>query len=158
MREVVFILFVLPSFFSFLIGKNRYKAVETPLNKEINEKEMLNLNLLNYAVKDTNLSDSAFRMLYIIANNSSLKNSDSVNMHNGFLMDKLGKGERHIRRLTNELAKLGYLEKQVNSIGRKNLPNTYTLCADKNVPPTIYEANNNVQTCVPLCADKNVPP
>ena len=88
---------------------------------------MFNFNLMNRALNDSNLSDKAFRMLYTIINYCSLKNSNSVEVHNAHLMMVLNTSERHIRRLTNELVEKGYITKKVNGTSQNKLANTYTL-------------------------------
>ena len=88
---------------------------------------MFNFNLMNRALNDSNLSDKAFRMLYTIINYCSLKNSNSVEVHNAHLMMVLNSSERHIRRLTNELVEKGYITKKVNGTSQNKLANTYTL-------------------------------
>ena len=127
---------------------------------------MFNFKVMNRALNDSNLSDKAFRMLYTIINYCSLKNSNSVEVHNAHLMMVLNISERHIRRLTNELVEKGYITKKVNGTSQNKLANTYTLIdvevnntptdslcndinkGDKNVPLTDKGANN---------CDKNVP-
>ena len=88
---------------------------------------MFNFNLMNRALNDSNLSDSAFRMLYIILNNCSLNNSNSAEIHNGYFMKVLNKKERMIKYLTNELVKKGYITKSINGTSKNKLANTYTL-------------------------------
>ena len=88
---------------------------------------MFNFNLMNRALNDSNLSDSAFRMLYIILNNCSLNNSNSAEIHNGYFMKVLNKKERMIKYLTNELVKKGYIAKSINGTSKNKLANTYTL-------------------------------
>ena len=78
------------------------------------QKDMFNFKVMNRALNDSNLSDSAFRMLYIILNNCSLNNSNSAEIHNGYFMKTLNKKERMITYLTNELVKKGYITKSIN--------------------------------------------
>ena len=95
---------------------------------------MFNFNLMNRALNDSNLSDSAFRMLYIILNNCSLNNSNSAEIHNGYFMKALNKKERMITYLTNELVEKGYITKKVNGTSKNKLANTYTLVEVNNTP------------------------
>lgn len=88
---------------------------------------MFNFKLMNRALNDYDLSDKAFRMLYTITNYCSLKNSNSVEVHNAHLMMVLNSSERHITRLTNELVEKGYITKKVNGTSKNKLANTYTL-------------------------------
>ena len=132
---------------------------------------MFNFNLMNRALNDSNLSDKAFRMLYTIINYCSLKNSNSVEVHNAHLMMVLNTSERHIRRLTNELVEKGYITKKVNGTSQNKLANTYTLIdVEVNNTPTdslCNEGNKYDAQNVPLknkgannCdknVDKNVP-
>ena len=88
---------------------------------------MFNFNLMNRALNDSNLSDKAFRMLYTIINYCSLKNSNSVEVHNAHLMTVLNISERWVRKITNELVEKGYITKKVNGTSQNKLANTYTL-------------------------------
>ena len=97
-------------------------------------RNMFNFNLMNRALNDSNLSDSAFRMLYIILNNCSLNNSNSAEIHNGYFMKALNKKERMITYLTNELVEKGYITKKVNGTSQNRLANTYTLVEVNNTP------------------------
>ena len=97
-------------------------------------RNMFNFNLMNRALNDSNLSDSAFRMLYIILNNCSLNNSNSAEIHNGYFMKVLNKKERMIKYLTNELVKKGYIAKSINGTSKNKLANTYTLVEVNNTP------------------------
>ena len=130
---------------------------------------MFNFNLMNRALNDSNLSDKAFRMLYTIINYCSLKNSNSVEVHNAHLMMVLNTSERHIRRLTNELVEKGYITKTVNGTSQNKLANTYTLVEVNNTPTDSLcnEGNKYDAQNVPLTdnganncdknVDKNVP-
>ena len=112
---------------------------------------MFNFNLMNRALNDSNLSDKAFRMLYTIINYCSLKNSNSVEVHNAHLMMVLNSSERHIRRLTNELVEKGYITKKVNGTSQNKLANTYTLIdVEVNNTPTdslCNDINKEAKNC-----------
>lgn len=102
---------------------------------------MFNFKVMNRALNDSNLSDKAFRMLYTIINYCSLKNSNSVEVHNAHLMMVLNISERWVRKITNELVEKGYITKKVNGTSQNKLANIYTLINidttdDKNIPLT----------------------
>ena len=88
---------------------------------------MFNFKAMNRALNDSNLSDKAFRMLYTIINYCSLKNSNSVEVHNAHLMMVLNISERWVRKITNELVEKGYITKKINGTSQNKLANTYTL-------------------------------
>lgn len=107
---------------------------------------------MNRALNDSNLSDKAFRMLYTIINYCSLKNSNSVEVHNAHLMMVLNCSERHITRLTNELVEKRYITKKVNGTSQNKLANTYTLIdVEVNDTPTDSMCDKGANNC-----DKNV--
>lgn len=109
-------------------------------------RNMFNFNLMNRALNDSNLSDSAFRMLYIILNNCSLNNSNSAEIHNGYFMKTLNKKERMIKYLTNELVKKGYIAKSINGTSKNKLANTYTL-VEVNDTPTDSLCDEGANNC-----------
>ena len=109
-------------------------------------RNMFNFNLMNRALNDSNLSDSAFRMLYIILNNCSLNNSNSAEIHNGYFMKVLNKKERMIKYLTNELVKKGYIAKSINGTSKNKLANTYTL-VEVNDTPTDSLCDEGANNC-----------
>lgn len=88
---------------------------------------MFNFNLMNRALNDSTLTDKAFRMLYTIINYCSLKNSNSVEIHNAHFMMVLNISERWVRKTTNELVEKGYITKVINGTSQNKLANTYTL-------------------------------
>ena len=63
-------------------------------------------------------------MLYTIINYCSLKNSNSVEVHNAHLMMVLNISERWVRKITNELVEKGYITKKVNGTSQNKLANT----------------------------------
>lgn len=112
---------------------------------------MFNFKVMNRALNDYDLSDKAFRMLYTITNYCSLKNSNSVEVHNAHLMMVLNSSERHITRLTNELVEKGYITKKVNGTSKNKLANTYTLIdVEVNDTPTDSMCDKGANNC-----DKN---
>ena len=110
---------------------------------------MFNFKVMNRALNDSNLSDSAFRMLYIILNNCSLNNSNSAEIHNGYFMKTLNKKERMITYLTNELVKKGYITKSINGTSQNKLANTYTLVEVNDTPtdPLCNDINKGAKNC-----------
>ena len=112
---------------------------------------MFNFNLMNRALNDSNLSDKAFRMLYTIINYCSLKNSNSVEVHNAHLMMVLNISERWVRKITNELVEKGYITKKVNGTSQNKLANTYTLIdVEVNDTPTdslCNDINKDAKDC-----------
>ena len=112
---------------------------------------MFNFNLMNRALNDSNLSDKAFRMLYTIINYCSLKNSNSVEVHNAHLMMVLNISERWVRKITNELVEKGYITKKVNGTSQNKLANTYTLIdVEVNDTPTdslCNDINKDAKNC-----------
>lgn len=107
---------------------------------------MFNFKVMNRALNDSNLSDSAFRMLYIILNNCSLNNSNSAEIHNGYFMKALNKKERMIKYLTNELVKKGYITKSINGTSKNKLANAYTL-VEVNDTPTDSLCDKGANNC-----------
>ena len=112
---------------------------------------MFNFNLMNRALNDSNLSDKAFRMLYTIINYCSLKNSNSVEVHNAHLMMVLNISERWVRKITNELVEKRYITKKVNGTSQNRLANTYTLIdVEVNNTPTdslCNDINKDAKNC-----------
>lgn len=88
---------------------------------------MFNFKVINRAVKDGNLSDKAFRMLYILANYCSFNNTQTVEVHNAHLMMMLNICEKQVRRVSNELVEKGYVTKDIQGTSKNKLANKYTL-------------------------------
>lgn len=91
---------------------------------------MFNFNLMNKAATDVNVSDSQFRTLYIILNNCSMNNSNSIEMYNAFLMDKLHYSESTLKRCTKGLEDNGYIS--IKRAVKKKQPNVITLVGIEN--------------------------
>lgn len=91
---------------------------------------MFNFNLMNKAATDVNVSDSQFRTLYIILNNCSMNNSNSIEMYNAFLMDKLHYSESTLKRCTKGLEDNGYIN--IKRAVKKKQPNVITLVGIEN--------------------------
>lgn len=115
---------------------------------------MFNFKVMNRALNDSNLSDKAFRMLYTISNYCSLKNSNSVEIHNAHFMMVLNISERWVQKITNELVEKGYITKTINGTSKNKLANTYTLIeVEENESSTDLLCNDIIDN---KC-DKNVP-
>lgn len=91
---------------------------------------MFNFELMNKALTDTNVSETEFRTLYLIANNCSLNDTESIEMYNAFLMEKLHFSESTIKRCTKALEEKGYIS--VKRATKKKTPNIITLTSIKN--------------------------
>lgn len=88
---------------------------------------MFNFNLVNKAVCDVELSGSAFKLLYLIANRCSMENKESIELHNGWIMQQMGLAERQVRNLTKELVEKGYILKDIIGTSTNKRGNIYSL-------------------------------
>ena len=91
---------------------------------------MFNFELLNKALTDVNVSETEFRTLYLIVNNCGMKNTDSIEMYNAFLMEKLHYSESTVKRCTKALEQNGYIS--IKRATKKKTPNIITLMPIKN--------------------------
>ena len=125
---------------------------------------MINLVLLNKAFGE--VTPTQFQMLYMIANQCSLKKSDSVEMYNGFMMDKMGLSVRMIQYNIKALEEKGFIKVE-RPIGRNasKKPNVITLCKVEEEKETVQETNkestqlNDAINCIPyklLKENKNI--
>ena len=97
---------------------------------------MFNFGLTNKALTDMNVSDSEFRTLYLIANNCSMNNTQSIEMYNAFLMEKLHYSESTIKRCIKVLEEMGYISGFIEYIASKNLLyNAWRFMDEDNFPP-----------------------
>ena len=97
---------------------------------------MINLKVLNKALTDPSITDAEFRLLYLIANNISMGKTDTKEIYNGFLMDKLHLSERQIQRLTKSLDDKHYIIKRgIGKSVRRN-GNLYSLPNDCETIPS----------------------
>lgn len=115
---------------------------------------MLNLKLFNKALMDANLNGNEFKMYCLILNNCSFKKTNSIEMYNGFFMDKLGLGERQIQNLTKSLNKKGYIKiiRCANSVNKN--ANIYQLVFDeKNCTP--YKEDNETKKIAPHISNED---
>lgn len=88
---------------------------------------MINSTLLNKALVDGNVTDKEFRTLYLILNNLSMNKTNSLEIFNGFMMDKLNICERQVRNVTNGLAEKGYIIKLNCGNSKRKNGNIYQL-------------------------------
>lgn len=116
---------------------------------------MFNFKVMNRALNDSDLSDKAFRMLYVITNYCSLNNNNTVEIHNAHFMMVLDISERWVRKITNELVEKGYITKTIQGTSKNKLANLYTLIeVEVNDTPTdslLSDTNNednNISTQV----------
>lgn len=98
---------------------------------------MVNLGFINKAFSDKDVSDSEFRLLYLIANNIGFSGGEERVFYNSFLGEKLDKSERQIQNLTSSLCKKGYLIKRFsNEAGKEktyySLNVSFTTTHEKN--------------------------
>ena len=91
---------------------------------------MFKFDLVNKALTDTNVSETEFRTLYLIANNCSMNGTESIEMYNALLMEKLHFSESTIKRCTKALEEKGYIS--VKRATKKKTPNIITLTSIKN--------------------------
>lgn len=117
---------------------------------------MFNFNLMNRALNDSTLTDKAFRMLYTIINYCSLKNSNSVEIHNAHFMMVLNISERWVRKTTNELVEKGYITKVINGTSQNKLANTYTLIDTETDDRGNNERNKSDAQKFPLKNNKKI--
>lgn len=107
---------------------------------------MFNFKVMNRALNDSDLSDKAFRMLYVITNYCSLNNKNTVEIHNAHFMMVLNISERWVRKITNELVEKGYVTKTIQGTSKNKLANLYTLIeVEVNDTPTdslLSDTNN----------------
>ena len=91
---------------------------------------MFNFELVNKALTDTNVNETEFRTLYLIANNCSMNNTDSIEMYNAYMMDKLHYSESTIKRCTKALEQNGYIS--IKRATKKKTPNIISLITINN--------------------------
>lgn len=116
---------------------------------------MFNFSIFTKALTDSTLSKNEFRVLCLMLNTSSFKQSNTFEMYNGFIQDTLGISERNVRDITKSLELKDYIKKEVSTNSHNRNANTYTIidaesCAEKcaeNCPPNnldIKHNNNNI--------------
>ena len=112
---------------------------------------MFNFSIFTKALTDNTLSKNEFRVLCLMLNTSSFKQSNTFEMYNGFIQDTLGISERNVRDITKSLELKDYIKKEVNTNSHNRNANTYTIlgaesCAEKcaeNCPPNNLDIKHN---------------
>ena len=112
---------------------------------------MFNFSIFTKALTDNTLSKNEFRVLCLMLNTSSFKQSNTIEMFNGFIQDTLGISERNVRDITKSLELKNYVKKEVNTNSHNRNANTYTIlgaesCAEKcaeNCPPNNLDIKHN---------------
>ena len=92
---------------------------------------MFNFNVFTTAMLDTELTDAEFRLLCLILNTMSLNETEEVKMHNGFIMEKMEKGERQVRNLVGGLVEKQYITREVLGTENNHKANVYRLVESK---------------------------
>ena len=114
---------------------------------------MFNFSIFTKALTDNTLSKNEFRVLCLMLNTSSFKQSNTIEMYNGYIQDTLGISERNVRDITKSLELKDYIKKEVNTNSHNRNANRYTIlgtekCAE-NCPPNNldikYNKNNNIK-------------
>ena len=112
---------------------------------------MFNFSIFTKALTDNTLSKNEFRVLCLMLNTSSFKQSNTIEMYNGYIQDTLGISERNARDITKSLELKDYIKKEVNINSHNRNANRYTIlgtekCTEKcaeNCPPNNLDINNN---------------
>lgn len=123
---------------------------------------MFNFNLQNKAFEELNAEQ--FRFVYFLNNTLSMvnktnntPNNNTIEMYNGYMMDKLGLSERQVQRLIKRLEQLEYIT--VKRATRKNQPNIITLIFEENnATDCTLSQNNDINDAIncDINCDKNV--
>lgn len=107
---------------------------------------MFKFSIFTKALTDTTLSKNEFRVLCLLLNTSSFKQSDTFEMYNGFIQDTLGISERNVRDITKSLVLKNYIKKEVNTNSHNRNANTYT----------IIDAQKCAENCAENCPPNNL--
>ena len=123
---------------------------------------MFNFNLQNKAFEELNAEQ--FKLVYFLNNTLSMvnktnntQNNNTIEMYNGYMMDKLGLSERQVQRLIKRLEQLEYIT--VERATRKNQPNIITLIFEENnATDCTLSQNNDINDAIncDINCDKNV--
>lgn len=123
---------------------------------------MFNFNLQNKAFEELNAEQ--FKLVYFLNNTISMvnktnntQNNNTIEMYNGYMMDKLGLSERQVQRLIKRLEQLEYIT--VKRATRKNQPNIITLIFEENnATDCTLSQNNDINDAIncDINCDKNV--
>ena len=114
---------------------------------------MFNFNLQNKAFEELNAEQ--FRLVYFLNNTLSMvnettntTNNNTIEMFNGYMMDKLGLSVRQIQRLIKSVEDAGYII--VDRAKTKKQPNKITIISATNIDKNVTLNNNITLNC-----DKN---
>lgn len=83
--------------------------------------------ILNKAVQDSELSSTAFRVLYYLTNMARLNNTNTLELYNYQIMSVFKISDTQVKRITNELNNRGYVEKIINTNPQSKRPNKYII-------------------------------
>ena len=83
--------------------------------------------ILNKAVQDSELSSTAFRVLYYLTNMAKLNNTNTLEVYNYQIMSVFKISDTQVKRITNELDSRGYVKKIINTNPQSKRPNKYII-------------------------------
>ena len=83
--------------------------------------------ILNKAVQDSELSSTAFRVLYYLTNMARLNNTNTLEVYNYQIMSVFKISDTQVKRITNELNNRGYVKKIINTNPQSKRPNKYKI-------------------------------
>ena len=83
--------------------------------------------ILNKAVQDSELSSTAFRVLYYLTNMARLNNINTLEVYNYQIMSVFKISDTQVKRITNELNNRGYVKKIINTNPQSKRPNKYII-------------------------------
>lgn len=88
---------------------------------------MQTYQILNKAVQDSELSSTAFRVLYYLTNMARLNNTNTLEVYNYQIMSVFKISDTQVKRITNELNNRGYVKKIINTNPQSKRPNKYII-------------------------------
>ena len=118
---------------------------------------MFNFNVFTTAMLDTELTDAEFRLLCLILNNISLSGTNETKMHNGFIMEKMEKGERQVRNLVNGLVTKNYITREVLGTEENHKANAYRLVETERQKISVTNEEMKGEKNCRNAAEKNCP-
>ena len=83
--------------------------------------------ILNKAVQDSELSSTAFRVLYYLTNMAKLNKTNTLEVYNYQIMSVFKISDTQVKRITNELNNRGYVKKIINTNPHSQRPNKYII-------------------------------
>ena len=83
--------------------------------------------ILNKAVQDSELSSTAFRVLYYLTNMARLNNTNTLEVYNYQIMSVFKISDTQVKRITNELNNRGYVKKIINTTTQSKRQNKYII-------------------------------